>query len=115
QEGPDAYVDVGEEEDFTTGMFPDFGVAELEQPSRKPFLAAMSVMTIFVVGVVALVISLAFSIRPSVNQRPSLSQNVVVPARQVPAPRAQVPAPPAPAPAPAPAPVEAPAPVAAPV
>jgi uncharacterized membrane protein YgcG len=121
QEGSDAYVDVGEEEPFTTGMFPDFGVAELEQPSRKPFLAAMSVMTIFVVGVVALVISLAFSIRPSVNQRPSLSQNVVVPARQMPAPvpRAQVPAPPAPAPAPAavqaPAPAAIPAPAPAPV
>jgi hypothetical protein len=116
QEGPDAYVDVGEEEEFTTGMFPDFGVAAVSQPSRKPFLAAMSVLTIFVVGVVALVISLAFTIRSSVNQRPSLSQNVVAPARQVPAPlpRAQVPAPPAPAPAPAPAPVRAPAPAAAP-
>jgi hypothetical protein len=112
QEGPDAYVDVGEEEDFTTGMFPDFGVAAVEQPSRKPLLAAMSVLTIFVVGVVALVISLAFTIRSSVNQRPSLSQNVVAPARQVPAPlpRAQVPAPPAPAPVPAPAPAVAPAP-----
>jgi uncharacterized membrane protein YgcG len=116
QEGPDAYADVGEEEDFTTGMFPDFGVADVEQPSRKPFLAAISVMTIFVVGVVALVISLAFSIRPSVNQRPSLSQNVLVPARQVPAPppRAQVPAPPAPVPAPAAVPAPAPVPAAAP-
>jgi hypothetical protein len=121
QEGPDAYTDVAEEEDFTTGMFPDFAVAPVEQPSRTPFLAAMSVMMIFVVGVVALVISLAFSIRPSVNQRPSLSQNVVAPARQVPAPlpRAVVPAPPAPAPAPAPvlapAPAAAPAPAPAPV
>jgi uncharacterized membrane protein YgcG len=120
QEGPDAYADVGavEEEDFTTGMFPDFGVAEVEQPSGTPFLAAMSVMIIFVVGVVALVISLAFSIRSTVNQRPSLSQNVVAPARQLPAPvpRAQVPAPPAPAPAPVavPAQVAAPARVAAP-
>jgi uncharacterized membrane protein YgcG len=112
QEGPDAYVDAREEEDFTTGMFPDFGVAEVEQPSRTPFLTAMSVMIIFVVGVVALVISLAFSIRSTVNQRPSLSQNVVAPAHQLPAPlpRAQVPAPPAPAPAPVAAPVQAPAP-----
>jgi uncharacterized membrane protein YgcG len=109
QEGPDAYAD--EEEDFTTGMYPDFGVAAFGQPSRTPFLAAMSVMIIFVVGVVALVISLAFSIRPSVSSRPSLSQNVVAPARQVPAPlpKAAVPV------APAPAPVQAPAPVAAPV
>jgi uncharacterized membrane protein YgcG len=114
--GPDAYVDAAGEEDFTTGMFPDFGAIGVEQPSRTPFLTAMSVMIIFVVGVVALVISLAFSIRSSVNQRPSLSQNVVAPARQVPAPlpRAQVPAPPAPAPAPAPAPVGAPAPAAVP-
>jgi uncharacterized membrane protein YgcG len=120
EEGPDAYVDTPEEEDFTTGMFPDFGVAEVEQPSRTPFLTAMSVMIIFVVGVVALVISLAFGIRSTVNQRPSLSQNVVAPAHQLPAPlpRAQIPAPPAPAPAPAPAPVaapvQAPAPAAAP-
>jgi hypothetical protein len=113
--GPDVYVDAGEEEDFTTGMFPDFGVVGVEQPSRTPFLAAMSVLMIFVVGVVALVISLAFSIRSTVNQRPSLSQNVVAPARQVPAPvpRAQIPAPPVPAPAPAL--VQAPAPAAAPV
>ena len=107
QEGPDAYAD--EEEDFTTGMYPDFGAAAFGQPSRTPFLAAMSVMIIFTVGVVALVISLAFSIRPSVSSRPSLSQNVVAPARQVPAPlpKAAVPV----APAPAPAPVAAPAPV----
>jgi uncharacterized membrane protein YgcG len=110
--GPDVYADAGEEEDFTTGMFPDFGVTEVEQPSRTPFLAAMSVLMVFVVGVVALVISLAFSIRSTVNQRPSLSQNVVAPARQVPAPvpQAQIPAPPAPAPAPVQAPASAPAP-----
>ena len=78
QEGPDAYADV-DEEDFTTGMYPDFTMAGLEQPTRTPFFAAMSVMIIFTVGVVALVISLAFSIRPSVSSRPSLSQNVVAP------------------------------------
>jgi uncharacterized membrane protein YgcG len=112
QEGPDASAAVDEEEDFTTGMYPDFSLAALEQPSRTPFLAAMSVMIIFTVGVVALVISLAFSIRPSVSSRPSLSQNVVAP-RHVPAPlpRAQVPVQPAPAPVQAPAPVAAPAPV----
>ena len=113
-EGPDAYADV-DEEDFTTGMYPDFTMAGLEQPTRTPFLAAMSVMIIFTVGVVALVISLAFSIRPSVSSRPSLSQNVVAPARHIPAPapapKALVPVHPAPAPAPATAPVAAPAPV----
>jgi uncharacterized membrane protein YgcG len=109
QEGPDAYADVDEGEDFTTGMYPDFGRLEAEHPSRTPFLATMGVLIIFVVGVMALVISLAFSIRPSASSRPSLSHNVVAPARPVPAPlpRAQVLAPPAP--------VQAPAPVAAPV
>jgi uncharacterized membrane protein YgcG len=117
QEGPDAYADV-DEEDFTTGMYPDFTMAGLEQPTRTPFFAAMSVMIIFTVGVVALVISLAFSIRPSVSSRPSLSQNVVAPRHVVaPAPKALVPVQPAPVPAPvaAPAPVRAAAPVPAPV
>jgi uncharacterized membrane protein YgcG len=117
QEGPDAYADVDEGEDFTTGMYPDFGRLEAEYPSRTPFLAAMSVLIIFVVGVMALVVSLAFSIRPSASSRPSLSQNVVAPARQVPAPlpKALVPVTPAPAPVQAPAPVAAPAPAPAPV
>jgi uncharacterized membrane protein YgcG len=115
QEGPDAYADVDEEEDFTTGMYPDFSVAALGPPTRTPFLAAMSVMIIFVVGVVALVISLAFSIRPSVSSRPSLSQNVVAPARQVPAPLPKAAVPVVPAPVPAPAPVVAPAPAPVPV
>ena len=99
QVGPDGYVD--EEPDFTTGTYPDFGLLEHEHVSRTPFLAAMSVLVIFVVGVMALVISLAFSIRPSASSRPSLSHNVVAPARPAPAPlpRAQVPAP-APAPHP---------------
>jgi uncharacterized membrane protein YgcG len=117
QEGPDAYADADEEEDFTTGMYPDFAPAALGQPTRTPFFAAISVMIIFTVGVVALVISLAFSIRPSVSSRPSLSQNVVAPARQVPAPlpKAAVPVAPAPAPVQAPAPAAAPAPAPVPV
>ena len=113
QEGPDAYANADEEEDFTTGMYPDFAPAAFGQPTRTPFFAAISVMIIFTVGVLALVISLAFSIRPSVSSRPSLSQNVVAPARQVPAPlpKALVPVTPAPAPVQAPAPVAAPAPI----
>jgi hypothetical protein len=112
QEGPDAYADVDEEKDFTTGMYPDFSAVAVERAGHRPFLAAIGVMTIFTVGVVALVISLAFSIRPSVSQRPSLSKNLVAPARQLPAPlpNALVPAP-VPAPMQAPAPVAAPAPV----
>ena len=121
REGPDAYADVDQERDFTTGMYPDFAHLEHEHAGRRPFLAAMSVLVIFVVGVMALVISLAFSIRPSASARPSLSHNVVAPARPAPAPlpRAQVPAPAppvqAPAPVAAPAPVHAAAPAPAPV
>ena len=107
--GPDAYVADDEHQDFTTGMYPDFSqLEEHEHVSRTPFLAAMSVLIIFVAGVMALVISLAFSIRPSASSRPSLSHNVVAPARLAP-----LPAPP-PKPAPAAAPVQAPAPAAAP-
>lgn len=100
------------DEHFTTGMFSDFGVQPVEQPSRQPFLTAMGVLAIFVVGVVALVLALAVSIRPHVSQRPSLARpHVVAPAKPAPAP-AQVPA--ASAPAPAPPPAAAPAPPPAP-
>jgi hypothetical protein len=110
QLGPDAYAADDEHQDFTTGMYPDFSqLEEHEHASRTPFLAAMSVLIIFVAGVMALVISLAFSIRPSASSRPSLSHNVVAPARLAPLP-APPPAP-AVAPAPAPAPAAAPAPV----
>lgn len=66
-----------------------------EEPDRKPFLLVGSALTsIFVVGVVALVISLAVSIRPTVDQRPSPGENVIVPSSQAPStPEAQVPAP----------------------
>jgi hypothetical protein len=54
---------------------------------RKPFLLAGSALTsIFVVGVVALVISLAVSIRPTADQRPSPGPNAIVPSVQAPAP-----------------------------
>jgi hypothetical protein len=61
-----------------------------EEPSagsRKPFLLVGSAMaSIFVVGVVALVISLAVSIRPTVDQRPSPGESAIVPSVQAPAP-----------------------------
>lgn len=127
-EEAEAYTEVADEEEVLDSGMLDFRVAQAERPSRKPFLTAMSVLTIFVVGVVALVISLAFSIRPSVNQRPNLGQNAVVPTEHAPAPpppKAQVPTPapappktaataPAPAPAPAPPAEQAPAPAPAP-
>jgi uncharacterized membrane protein YgcG len=117
---PGAYADVDQEHHFTTGMYPDFGMLEHEHAGRTPFFAAMSVLIIFVVGVMALVISLAFSIRPSASSRPSLSHTVVAPARPpAPLPRAEVAAPAAPvrppapiaAPARVPAAIPAPAPV----
>ncbi len=84
-----------------------------QRPARKPFLVAMSALTIFVVGVAALAIALALNIRPKVNDRPNLGQRMVVPTKQAPSPP-QAPAPSAPAPAaPAPAPA-APAPAPAP-
>ena len=56
---------------------------------RKPFLLVGSALTsIFVVGVVALVISLAVNIRPTVDQRPSPGQSAIVPSTQAPAPPA---------------------------
>ncbi|WP_343708756.1 hypothetical protein, partial [Mycobacterium sp.] len=121
QLGPDAYEGVNDGEAFATGVYPDFGRMEQEQEqeheSRRPFFVAMSVLIIFVVGVMGLVISLAFSIRPSANTRPSLSHNVVAPVRPIPAPPPAAPPAPAPAhaPAQAPAPAAAPAPIHAPV
>jgi hypothetical protein len=109
QLGPDAYAGVDEHEDFTTGMYPDFGRLEHEPETRKPFFVAMGVLIIFIAGVMGLVISLAFSIRPSAYTRPSLSHNVIAPAR-IPAPAPAAP----PAPVPAAAPVQVPVPAAAP-
>lgn len=92
------------------------GESFYEDESRKPFLLVGSALTsIFVVGVVALVISLAVSIRPTVEQRPSPGERPVIPSQAAPAPAEQfAPAAPAPAPAaPAPPPetIKAPVPV----
>lgn len=85
---------------------------------RKPFLLVGSALTsVFVVGVVALVISLAVSIRPTVDQRPAPAQGAVVPSAPAklpapapPPPEAQ-PAQQAPPPAPPPETIKAPIPV----
>jgi hypothetical protein len=56
------------------------------EAERKPFLLVGSALTsIFVVGVVALVISLAVSIRPTADQRPSPGQSAIVPSQVAPA------------------------------
>lgn len=92
----------------------EFGFDELgdapvvADQGRKPFLLVGSALTsIFVVGVVALAISLAVSIRPTVDQRPAPAQAAIVPSAPVVAPApppAAVPPPAAPAAAPEPAP-----------
>jgi hypothetical protein len=94
--------------------FPVYNEAEqpapVEKQERKPFLLVGSALTsIFVLGVTALVISLAVSIRPTVDQRPSPAESVIVPTQEaLPAvPEAAVP----PAPAPAPETIPAPKPV----
>jgi uncharacterized membrane protein YgcG len=115
-DGADAMVD-----DFA----PQTDMEPIAEEGRKPFLLVGSALTsIFVVGVVALVISLAVSIRPTVDQRPSPGPNAIVPSTLAPEPtpvqqEAQPVAPPPPPPAEtikAPVPVvqEAPAPQQAP-
>ena len=87
------------------------GAAGVVDPERRSFtLIGSALAAIFVVGVAALVVSLAITIRPTAGVRPDPGHNVVAPAPQ---PAAVVPAP-APAPAPAPVAVPAPAPAPAP-
>lgn len=85
-------------------------LVDADYADRSSFkLVGSAVAAIFVIGVVALVVSLAIAIRPTANVRPSPNQNVVVaptrPAPAAPAPApvqvAPVPVPEAPAPAPA--------------
>lgn len=116
-----AYSAAPDEADFYTAAGDADFLAGDTAPSRRPFLVALGVLMVFVFGVAALALSLALDIRPSVSNRPSIGQRVVVPAKPSPppaqAPAAPVVAPAAPAPAaPAPAPAApAPAPAAPPV
>ncbi|TFV55461.1 hypothetical protein E4P42_22845, partial [Mycobacterium sp. PS03-16] len=78
--------------------------APADDENRKPFLLVGSALaSIFVVGVVALVLSLAVSIRPTADQRPAPAEAAIVPSVKAPAPapaveQAQPVAPPPPAP-----------------
>ncbi len=95
-----AYRAVAGEGDLPAGALADLGAAPDEQRTTKPFLVAMSVLVLFVGGVVALVFALAIAIRPHMATRPNIGASVVAPAHPAP------PVPPAPAPAaPAKAPV----------
>lgn len=99
-------------DDFFTGS--QTAATELvgaDYRGRNFKLVGSAVAAVFVIGVVALVVSLAIAIRPTANVRPSPNENVVVaPTRPAPAPAAPAPAPAQAPAAPAPAP-EAPAPV----
>jgi hypothetical protein len=112
----DAYTAVADDalspRDATMFGFDAFDGTERE---RKPFLVALGALMVFVVGVATLAMALAFDIRPRVDERPTLGQSVVVPAKPAPAPAPAAPplAPAAPALAPA-APAPAPAAPAAP-
>jgi len=79
--------------------------AELgKRRSRKPLLAIVAALVIFVGGAVALALALAFDIRPHGEQRPDIGKNVVAPATRAPAKPALPASPPPAAPSQAPAP-----------
>ncbi|WP_432760625.1 DUF7159 family protein [Mycobacterium colombiense] len=108
-----AYSAVPDDPDefFTGSQTAATALVGADYHERSSFrLVGSAVAAIFVIGVVALVVSLAIAIRPTASVRPNPNQNVVVaPTRPAPAPAApapvQAPAPAAPAPAPqAPAP-----------
>nr|WP_313777148.1 hypothetical protein [Mycobacterium sp.] len=82
------------------------------EEGREPFLLVGSAMaSIFVVGVVALAISLAVSIRPTADERPAPARAAIAPSAQAPAPVPEaLPVQPAPPPPP-PVTIKAPIPV----
>jgi uncharacterized membrane protein YgcG len=101
----DGFIAAAAQEDLRTAVFPDFG-ADQREHGRRPFLlVGGAVAAVFVVGVVALVVALVLSIRPTSGLRPNPGQNLVAPtappAAPAPAPAAPAPAPAAPAPVPA--------------
>ena len=75
-----AYSEVEPDDEPDFAVVPGAGDAAVARQERKPFLLVGSAVTgIFVLGVAALVISLAVSIRPTVDQRPSPAESVIVP------------------------------------
>ena len=100
------------DEDDDPAAFDGDPDAEPADSDRKHFILVGSALSaVFVVGVAALVISLAVSVRPAVDERPdpgqTAGQTTVTPANAVPGAIAN----PAPAPAPAPQTIQAPIPV----
>lgn len=101
----DTHTAVRGQQNSITGPVADTG-ADADEQGRKLFwLPGSAFIAVFVVGVVALVMALAISVRPMNNQHPSPGQNMVTPTKQAPpVPAAPAPAAPAPVPAvPAPA------------
>ena len=111
-EEADVYTAVADQQGLVTGTFAVR--ADHRGHGRRPlWLVASGVAAIFVVGVVALVMAMAISMRPTVGLRPNPGHNLVAPATPAPAPAAPAPASAPAGPAPAPVPVApAPAPVA---
>ncbi|WP_343709267.1 hypothetical protein, partial [Mycobacterium sp.] len=99
---PALYTAIGAAGTFAadTGLSEVLAVEETEN-GRRPFLVALGVLMIFVIGVAALTLSLALDIRPTVDTRPNIGRSVVAPPKSVPPPAAPPPAPAAPPPAPA--------------
>lgn len=93
-----AYSAEPEEANSYTALRDAEFLADETDPGRRPFLVALGVLMVFVFGVAVLAMSLALGIRPTVSDRPSIGQRVVVPAKPAPPP---APAPAAPAIAPA--------------
>ena len=92
---PDDFADA-----YTGAHTAATGVVGADYPERRSFeLIGSALAAIFIVGVAALVVSLAITIRPTAGVRPDPGHNVVAPAQQ-PAPAPAPAAPPAPAPAP---------------
>lgn len=93
-----AYSAEPEEANSYTALRDAEFLADETDPGRRPFLVALGVLMVFVFGVAVLAMSLALGIRPTVSDRPSIGQRVVVPAKPAPPP---APAPAAPAVVPA--------------
>lgn len=99
----DTHTAVRGQQNSIAGALADTGVDPDEQGRKLVWLPGSAFIAVFVVGVVALVMALAISIRPVNDQQPSPGQNMVTPTKQAP-PVPAAPAPAAPAPAvPAPA------------
>ncbi|HZU45791.1 MAG TPA: hypothetical protein VFA16_00825 [Mycobacterium sp.] len=73
-----------------------------QRPRRPLLLVGSALAAVFLIGVVALIVSLVADVRPTVGQRPNPGGNVVIPTEQAPAPpKAQPPVPAASSPPPA--------------